>query len=244
MQSTIYCVQLHAHLKATKEGHLPHFNARVARLRHRLETAGTLRRPLHQATQAARTRATLLCYYVPAVETVLPAVRGRPYFMATIITHPALAKLVLLLALGAGLFSPAGAADNGLAQVPPRGWLGWTQFRCQIRCDFDSANCIHERLFMQIADVMVSEGWRDAGYTYLNLDDCWQDMERDASDDLQPDPDRFPSGMKHLADYLHTRQLKLGVYTDYGTKTCMGRPGSYGHLAQDAAQFAKWGVDR
>jgi hypothetical protein len=164
--------------------------------------------------------------------------------MATIITHPALAKLVLLLALGAGLFSPAGAADNSLAQVPPRGWLGWTQFRCQIRCDFDPANCIHERLFMQIADVMVSEGWRDAGYTYLNLDDCWQDMERDASDDLQPDPDRFPSGMKHLADYLHTRQLKLGVYTDYGTKTCMGRPGSYGHLAQDAAQFAKWGVDR
>ena len=73
-----------------------------------------------------------------------------------------------------GLTPAVDAADNGLAIVPPRGWLGWTNFRCQIRCDFDPRNCIHERLFMEIADAMAADGWVEAGYTYLNLDDCWQ----------------------------------------------------------------------
>ena len=117
--------------------------------------------------------------------------------------------LHMLLLLAAALSSPADAADNGLALVPPRGWLGWTNFRCQIRCDFDPDNCIHERLFMQMADVMASEGWVEAGYTYLNLDDCWQDMARDPAGLLQPDPTRFPSGMKHLSNYLHARGLKV-----------------------------------
>ena len=151
------------------------------------------------------------------------------------------AALLSAAAAAAALLTPAHGADNGLALVPPRGWLGWTNFRCQIRCDFDPENCIHERLFMQMADVMASEGWVEAGYNYLNLDDCWQAMERDAAGNLQPDPTRFPSGMTHLADYVHARKLKIGLYTDYGTKTCMGRPGSYGHELADAQQFAAWG---
>jgi alpha-N-acetylgalactosaminidase len=90
---------------------------------------------------------------------------------------------------------------------------------------------------------MVSDSWVEHGYTYLNLDDCWQDMHRDAAGNLQADRSRFPSGMRDLASYLHQRQLKLGVYTDYGTLTCMGRPGSYGFEEADAKQFAAWGVD-
>ena len=142
----------------------------------------------------------------------------------------------MFIALLVALLPGSHAADNGLALVPPRGWLGWTTFRCQVRCDFDPENCIREELFRQTADAMATEGWVEAGYTYLNLDDCWQAMDRDGAGDLQPDPDRFPSGMKHLADYLHARGLSLGLYTDYGTTTCMGRPGSYGHEVADAKQ--------
>jgi hypothetical protein len=92
-------------------------------------------------------------------------------------------------------------------------------------------------LYAQLNDVVVPRA------RYLNLDDCWQAMERDEAGNLQPDAERFPSGMKHLADYLHERKLKIGLYTDYGTKTCMGRPGSFGYEAADAKQFASWGVD-
>jgi alpha-galactosidase len=90
---------------------------------------------------------------------------------------------------------------------------------------------------------MVASGMRDAGYEYVNLDDCWMAPERDAQGRLQPDPERFPSGIKALADYVHARGLKLGIYEDVGTKTCAGFPGSYGHFEQDARTFAEWGVD-
>ena len=89
---------------------------------------------------------------------------------------------------------------------------------------------------------MVTSGLRDAGYTYVNIDDCWHG-KRDADGFIQPDPQRFPSGMKALADYVHARGLKLGIYSDAGTETCAGRPGSLGHEYQDALQYARWGVD-
>jgi alpha-galactosidase len=89
---------------------------------------------------------------------------------------------------------------------------------------------------------MVASGMRDAGYTYVNLDDCWHGA-RDADGFIQPDPVRFPSGMKALADYVHGLGLKLGIYSDAGTRTCAGRPGSQGYEYQDALQYARWGVD-
>ena len=112
------------------------------------------------------------------------------------------------------------------------GWNSWNHYGCEI----------DEALIRRTADAMVANGMRDAGYVYVNIDDCWQG-ERDADGFLQPDPQRFPSGIKALADYVHARGLKLGIYSDAGAKTCGGRAGSQGHEYQDALQFARWGVD-
>ena len=120
----------------------------------------------------------------------------------------------------------------GLAQTPPMGWNSWNKFACNI----------DENLIKTIADAMVESGLRDAGYVYLNLDDCWHG-ERDSLGFIQADPLKFPSGMKALGDYIHSKGLKFGIYSDAGRKTCGGRPGSFGHEYQDALQYAKWGVD-
>ena len=82
-----------------------------------------------------------------------------------------------------------------------------------------------------------------AGYEYVNLDDCWMAKSRDAAGNLQADPVKFPHGIKALADYVHARGLKLGIYEDVGTSTCKGYPGSYGHMQQDADTFASWEID-
>lgn len=121
---------------------------------------------------------------------------------------------------------------EGLAQTPPMGWNSWNKFACNI----------DENLIKTIADAMVESGLRDAGYVYLNLDDCWHG-ERDSLGFIQADPLKFPSGMKALGDYIHSKGLKIGIYSDAGRKTCGGRPGSFGHEYQDALQYAKWGVD-
>jgi alpha-galactosidase len=89
---------------------------------------------------------------------------------------------------------------------------------------------------------MVAAGMKDAGYQYVVIDDCWQ-VERDRNGNIVPDAKRFPSGMKALADYVHSKGLKFGLYSDAGTKTCQGRPGSRGYEFQDARQYAAWGVD-
>lgn len=119
-----------------------------------------------------------------------------------------------------------------LARTPPMGWNSWNTFGCSI----DAA------LIRETADAMVASGLRDAGYVYVNIDDCWHG-ERDAQGFIQPDPKRFPSGMKALADYVHSKGLKLGIYSDAGEKTCAGFPGSQGHEYQDALRYAQWGVD-
>jgi alpha-galactosidase len=112
------------------------------------------------------------------------------------------------------------------------GWNSWNRFACDVS----------ERLVRETADAMVASGMRDAGYQYVNLDDCWHG-ERDSTGAIRPDPARFPSGMRALADYVHARGLKLGLYSDAGWKTCGGRPGSRGHEYQDARTYAAWGVD-
>ena len=139
---------------------------------------------------------------------------------------------MLLLALA--LLPWVGYAQKAkeLGQTPQMGWSSWNKFQGNI----------NEDIIKGIADAMVTSGLRDAGYTYVNIDDCWHG-KRDADGFIQPDPQRFPSGMKALADYVHARGLKLGIYSDAGTETCAGRPGSLGHEYQDALQYARWGVD-
>jgi alpha-galactosidase len=121
---------------------------------------------------------------------------------------------------------------EGLAKTPPMGWNTWNKFQCNV----------DEKLIRQTADALVSSGMKDAGYQYIIIDDCWQ-VKRDSLGFIQPDPDRFPSGMKALADYVHSKGLKFGIYSDAGWQTCGGKPGSRGHEYQDAMMYAKWGVD-
>jgi alpha-galactosidase len=131
------------------------------------------------------------------------------------------------------LLSPAWAQKfPGLADTPPMGWNSWNKFACDIS----------EKLIRDTADAMVGSGLRDAGYVYINLDDCWQG-KRDADGFIQADPVRFPSGIKALADYVHAKGLKLGIYSDAGALTCAKRPGSQGYEYQDALQYARWGID-
>lgn len=126
----------------------------------------------------------------------------------------------------------SGAKAQGLAMTPQMGWSTWNKF----------AGNINEQVIRDMADVMVEKGLRDAGYIYLNIDDCWHG-ERDEDGFIQVDAERFPSGMKALADYVHSKGLKLGIYSDAGCKTCAGRPGSQGHEYQDALTYARWGID-
>lgn len=119
-----------------------------------------------------------------------------------------------------------------LAPTPPMGWNSWNRFGCNVS----------ESLIKGIADAMVSSGMKEAGYQYVNIDDCWQ-VSRDSSGTIVADAARFPSGIAGLASYVHGKGLKLGVYSDRGTKTCAGRPGSEGYEARDAATYAAWGVD-
>lgn len=133
--------------------------------------------------------------------------------------------------------------DNGLGRTPPMGWMSWERFRCNIDCTNDPYNCISEKLYMQMADHLAQDGYLAVGYEYVNIDDCWMAKERDSDGRLVADPVRFPNGIKKLADYVHSKGLKLGIYEDFGIKTCGGYPGSKFYMELDAQTFADWGVD-
>ena len=120
-----------------------------------------------------------------------------------------------------------------LVNAPPMGWNSWNTF----------GENISDSLIREMADQMVSGGYLDAGYNYLVIDDCWSLRERDENGFLVPDPAKFPNGMKAVADYVHSKGLKFGMYSCVGVRTCAGYPGSYGHEYQDAQTFADWGVD-
>jgi alpha-galactosidase len=124
------------------------------------------------------------------------------------------------------------AADDGRAPTPPMGWNSWNKFGCEVS----------ETLIRDAADALVANGMKDAGYRYIVIDDCWQ-VERGADGAIVVDEARFQSGMQALADYIHAKGLKFGIYSDAGRKTCQGRPGSFGYEARDAASYAGWGVD-
>uniref|UniRef100_A0A3P8VQQ6 Alpha-galactosidase n=1 Tax=Cynoglossus semilaevis TaxID=244447 RepID=A0A3P8VQQ6_CYNSE len=136
------------------------------------------------------------------------------------------------------------ALDNGLLRTPPMGWMAWERFRCDIDCTYDPKNCISEGLFRDMADRLVEDGWKELGYEYVIIDDCWVSKQRDDQGRLQPDPTRFPGGIAKLARYIHDRGLKLGIYSDMGSHTCMGFPGTtLDKIEIDAQTFASWGVD-
>lgn len=120
-----------------------------------------------------------------------------------------------------------------LGLTPPMGWNSWNTFTWDI----------NEKLIREVADIFVTEGYKDADYEYIVIDDCWSLRERDANGNLVADPQKFPSGIKALADYIHSKGLKFGIYSCVGTHTCAGHPGSFEHEFQDAALFAEWGVD-
>ena len=122
---------------------------------------------------------------------------------------------------------------EGLALTPPMGWNTWNTFAC---------DC-NETLVKATADAMEANGMRDAGYVYIVIDDCWAKKERDENGNLVADPVKFPSGMKALGDYLHSKGFKFGMYGCAGKTTCGGYPGGRGHEFQDAKMYAAWGVD-
>ncbi|KAJ4703422.1 Alpha-galactosidase [Melia azedarach] len=123
---------------------------------------------------------------------------------------------------------------NGLARTPPMGWNSWNHYQCNI----------DEKVVKATADALVSTGLAALGYKYLNIDDCWAERERDWKGNLRAKSATFPSGIKALADYVHAKGLRLGIYSDAGYRTCSKTmPGSLGHEEQDARTFAQWGVD-
>src|SRR5713101_3635730 len=132
-------------------------------------------------------------------------------------------SIFFALSLNSAALAQENAASTGLALTPPMGWNTWNKFGCNVS----------DELVRGMADAMVKSGMKDVGYQYVVIDDCWQ-VSRDANGNIVADPQRFPSGIKTLADYVHSLGLKFGIYSDAGSKTCQGRPGGLGHEYQDA----------
>lgn len=139
--------------------------------------------------------------------------------------------ILLLLAIMIFVNLPAQKFDK-LAKTPPMGWNSWNKYHCDVS----------ESLIMQMADAMAASGMKDAGYEYIVIDDCWQ-VSRDENGEIVADKERFPHGMKYVADYVHSKGLKFGIYSCAGSLTCQRRPGGLGHEYQDARTYARYGVD-
>ncbi|MFD8330108.1 NPCBM/NEW2 domain-containing protein [Streptomyces lydicus] len=182
---------------------------------------GTIHRRGHRRIVGALS-AALLC---TAGVTALPAAADAPHTPGTTDTAPT------------SRTAAAPRLPDGLAQTPPMGFNNWNSTHC--RAEFN------EEMVKGIADLFLAKGLKDAGYQYVNLDDCWALPTRDGNGKLVPDPRRFPHGIKAVADYVHAKGLKFGIYTSAGIKTCnsAGFPGGLGHERSDAQQFADWGVD-
>lgn len=122
---------------------------------------------------------------------------------------------------------------ENLALTPPMGWNSWNTFECE---------GVNEKVIMEMVDAMIFSGMKEVGYEFIVIDDCWQ-IGRDKKGYIIVDEEKFPSGIKKLVDYIHSKGLKFGIYSDAGTLTCAGRPGSKGYELKDAETYAKWGVD-
>jgi alpha-galactosidase len=150
-----------------------------------------------------------------------------------LVVGPRLLAVVLSCLTLLGPVRTAAQKFGQLALTPPMGWNSWNKFAC----DSINENVIHE-----VADAMAASGMQQAGYRYIVIDDCWQ-TARDSAGNIIADPVKFPHGIRALADYIHSKGLKFGIYTCAGAKTCAGRPASRGYEFQDARQYAAWGVD-
>lgn len=142
---------------------------------------------------------------------------------------PRLTTLCLFILLGCSAFAQK---YPNLAPTPPMGWNSWNIFHCDI----------DEWKVKAMADAMAANGMKDAGYQYVVIDDCWQ-VARDKDGYVIADSARFPSGIKALADYIHAKGLKFGIYSCAGRLTCQHRPGGAGYETKDAQRYAEWGVD-
>jgi Alpha galactosidase A len=134
-------------------------------------------------------------------------------------------------------FGSSRCLENGLALTPPMGWLSWERFGCQINCTVWPDSCVSEKLYLIQGRLMLEHGYLDAGYEYVRIDDCWSAPERE-NGTLVEDKIRFPHGLKKLSSTLHSWGLKVGLYGDIGTQTCVGYPGFEGHFEQDAWTLA------
>lgn len=144
----------------------------------------------------------------------------------------AMRKLIFGAVLFFSIYAFAQKFEN-LALTPPMGWNSWNTF----------ATNIDEKLIKETLDALIKSGMRDAGYEHVVLDDGWEARERDKNGKLIPDPEKFPSGMKALGDYIHSKGFKFGIHNCAGTRTCAGYPGGRGHEFEDARTYASWGVD-
>ncbi|XP_057773700.1 alpha-galactosidase 1-like [Salvia miltiorrhiza] len=150
------------------------------------------------------------------------------------ITFLLLLLLTITVTVNADSLSRRALLANGLAATPPMGWNSWNHFNC----------FIDEKMIKETADALISTGLANLGYKFVNIDDCWAEISRDDKGNLVPKNSTFPSGLKALADYVHSKGLKLGIYSDAGYFTCSNKmPGSLGHEEQDAKTFASWGID-
>jgi len=141
-------------------------------------------------------------------------------------------KIILFLVLFSPFYLKAQKFDN-LAMTPPMGWNSWNTFATEI----------NEKLILETADILSSNGMKESGYSYLVLDDAWMAHDRDSQGNLVADPIKFPHGMKYVSDYVHSKGLKFGLYNCAGTQTCAGYPGTRGYEYQDARFYAAQGVD-
>jgi len=146
--------------------------------------------------------------------------------------HPLSLLSIAVVMCGVAAAQTGSGPSATLASTPPMGWNSWNKFGCDVS----------DKLIREIADAVVSSGMKAAGYQYVNIDDCWQ-VSRAEDGTIVADAERFPNGIKAVADYVHDKGLRLGIYTDAGRMTCQKRPGSYEHEFQDAKTYASWGVD-
>eukprot|EP00729_Bicosta_minor_P024652 gene24652-7406_t len=147
---------------------------------------------------------------------------------------PMLSLILMVLGQGPG--------PNGLALTPPMGWMSWEIFRCETDCVKHPDSCINDKLYTEMASRIASDGYLSAGYDQVSIDDCWE-APRKKGDALHGSTVRFPNGMKAVGDFLKKQGVRFGIYSDEGTQTCGGFPGSEGYEKLDADTFASWGVD-
>uniref|UniRef100_A0A7E4VX66 Alpha-galactosidase n=1 Tax=Panagrellus redivivus TaxID=6233 RepID=A0A7E4VX66_PANRE len=150
-----------------------------------------------------------------------------------------LSSLILVIANIAAVSS----LQNGLARLPPMGWMSWAKFLCETDCKKHPNTCISEDLYAKMGNRLVTDGYKDVGYEYIHIDDCWSKLQRNKEGRLEPDSTRFSKGIPWLVDFLHQRGIKLGIYGDVGPTTCAKYPGSLNHTTIDAETFASWGID-